>query len=282
MVEIKFIFFNSSQCSNLLSFRVVLFSVRVVVVHFISHMLPQQHNSRISQYATPITMLLRYGSLSLLSPLGVWELACPALSMLARRQSARVMFIEMGGVGHVAGVLTRLGMSPQVCVYAVSSSHLHRGHCTALHCTALHCTALHCTALHCTALHCSVPHTVQLIAVSIKYSRVVKYRITPFEALYAPLYLYFNTSQPLNGNNLHDRCQWKCSANIRAHFHSMDVISWMRGEELTIVPLSWYGTSHSSSFLLSSASTLPRSLPPFFFLSSILPSPLHPLPSHIV
>ena len=29
--------------------------------------------------------------------------------MLARRQSAREMFIEMGGVGHVAGVLTRLG-----------------------------------------------------------------------------------------------------------------------------------------------------------------------------
>ena len=63
--------------------------------------------------------------------------------MLARRQSARVMFIEMGGVGHVAGVLTRLGMSPQVCVYAVSSSHLHRGHCTALQCTA-HCAADRC------------------------------------------------------------------------------------------------------------------------------------------
>jgi hypothetical protein len=41
--------------------------------------------------------------------LGVWEIACPALSMLARRQSCRKQFIALGGVEHVSGALTRLG-----------------------------------------------------------------------------------------------------------------------------------------------------------------------------
>jgi hypothetical protein len=40
---------------------------------------------------------------------GVWELACPALSMLSRRESARKLFIQSGGVGYVVGALNRLG-----------------------------------------------------------------------------------------------------------------------------------------------------------------------------
>ena len=72
--------------------------------------------------------------------------------MLARRQSAREMFIEMGGVGHVAGVLTRLGMSPQVCM----------------------CVCV-CVFVCVVSSLLWTLHTVQLIAVRIKYPRVVKY-----------------------------------------------------------------------------------------------------------
>ena len=58
-----------------------------------------------SPHPTPPISLL---SLSLLI-LGVWELACPALSMLSRRQSARKLFVQSGGVGYVVSALNRLG-----------------------------------------------------------------------------------------------------------------------------------------------------------------------------
>ena len=47
--------------------------------------------------------------MSTIGLLGVWEIACPALSMLASRQSARKLFINSGGVGFVIGALNRLG-----------------------------------------------------------------------------------------------------------------------------------------------------------------------------
>ena len=59
----------------------------------------------LSPLPTPPISLL---SLSLLI-LGVWELACPALSMLSRRQSARKLFVQSGGVGYVVSALNRLG-----------------------------------------------------------------------------------------------------------------------------------------------------------------------------
>ena len=42
---------------------------------------------------------------------GTWELAAPALSMVARRESACQMILASGGVANVVGVLTRLGVN---------------------------------------------------------------------------------------------------------------------------------------------------------------------------
>ena len=99
-------------------------------------MSPQQLNDIHDNIVTALSLSL---SLSASCLAGVWELACPALSMLARRQSAREMFIEMGGVGHVAGVLTRLGMSPSLsvcvcCLIFVSGTALHTVQLTADSC----------------------------------------------------------------------------------------------------------------------------------------------------
>ena len=59
-----------------------------------------------------IDALVQWINSKLASPAaGAWEIAAPAMGMVARRDSARKMIVATGGVGHVAALLSRVGVN---------------------------------------------------------------------------------------------------------------------------------------------------------------------------
>lgn len=91
---------DSNQCAPFSRFFLSFRASLSCTLHFIASIL---HSYSYSPLNLPL--ILYFYSLLV----GVWEIACPALSMLARRQSCRKQFIALGGVEHVSGALTRLG-----------------------------------------------------------------------------------------------------------------------------------------------------------------------------
>ena len=91
---------DSNQCAPFSRFFLSFRASLSCTLHFIASILHSYSYSPLFH-----RLILYFYSLLV----GVWEIACPALSMLARRQSCRKQFIALGGVEHVSGALTRLG-----------------------------------------------------------------------------------------------------------------------------------------------------------------------------